>query len=32
MIYDEERENYNRDKPSDSKDNWEEIVLKLEDE
>jgi hypothetical protein len=32
MIYDEEREEYNRDEPSDSKDKWEEIGLKLEDE
>jgi hypothetical protein len=31
-IYDEEREVYNRDEPSDSKDRWEEIGLKLEDE
>jgi hypothetical protein len=31
-IYDEEREEYNRDEPSDSKDNWEKIGLKLEDE
>jgi hypothetical protein len=31
-IYDEEREEYNRDEPSDSKDKWEEIGLKLEDE
>jgi hypothetical protein len=29
-IYDEEREEYNRDKPSDSKDKWEEKGLKLE--
>jgi hypothetical protein len=28
-IYDEEREEYNRDEPSDSKDKWEEIGLKL---
>jgi hypothetical protein len=32
MIYDEEREEYNRDELSDSKDKWEEIGLKLEDE
>jgi hypothetical protein len=31
-IYDKEREEYNRDEPSDSKDKWEEIGLKLEDE
>jgi hypothetical protein len=31
-IYEEEREEYNRDEPSDSKDKWEEIGLKLEDE
>jgi hypothetical protein len=31
-IYDEEREEYNRDEPSDSKDKWEKIGLKLEDE
>jgi hypothetical protein len=31
-IYDEEREEYNRDEPSDPKDKWEEIGLKLEDE
>jgi hypothetical protein len=31
-IYDEEREEYNCDEPSDSKDKWEEIGLKLEDE
>ena len=31
-IYDEEREEYNHDKPSDSKDKWEKIGLKLEDE
>jgi hypothetical protein len=31
-IYDEEREEYNHDEPSDSKDKWEEIGLKLEDE
>jgi hypothetical protein len=30
MIYDEEREGYNRDEPSDSKDKWEKIGLKLE--
>jgi hypothetical protein len=30
-IYDEEREEYNRDEPSDSKDKWEKIGLKLED-
>jgi hypothetical protein len=30
MIYDEEREEYNCDKPSDSKDKWEKIGLKLE--
>jgi hypothetical protein len=26
-IYDEEREEYNRDEPSDSKDKWEEKGL-----
>jgi hypothetical protein len=31
-IYDEEREEYNCDEPSDSKDKWEKIGLKLEDE
>jgi hypothetical protein len=31
-IYDEEREEYNRDESSDSKDKWEMIGLKLEDE
>jgi hypothetical protein len=31
-IYDEEREEYNCDEPSDSKDKWEKIRLKLEDE
>jgi hypothetical protein len=31
-IYDEEREEYNRDEPSDSKDEWEKIGLKLGDE
>jgi hypothetical protein len=30
MIYDEEREEYYRDDPSDSKDKWEKIGLKLE--
>jgi hypothetical protein len=30
-IYDEEREEYNRDEPSDSKDKWEKIGLNLED-
>jgi hypothetical protein len=30
MIYDEEREEYNRDEPSDSKDKWENIGLKIE--
>jgi hypothetical protein len=30
-IYDEEREEFNRDEPSDSKDKWEKISLKLED-
>jgi hypothetical protein len=30
--YDEEREEYNCDEPSGSKDKWEKIVLKLEDE
>jgi hypothetical protein len=30
MIYDEEREEYNRDEPSDSKDKLEKIGLKLE--
>jgi hypothetical protein len=29
-IYDEEREEYNRDEPSDSNDKWEKIGLKLE--
>jgi hypothetical protein len=29
-IYDEEREEYNRDEPSDSKDKWEENGLNLE--
>jgi hypothetical protein len=29
-ICDEEREEYNRDEPSDSKDKWEKIRLKLE--
>jgi hypothetical protein len=29
-IYDEKREEYNRDEPSDSKDKWEEKGLKLE--
>jgi hypothetical protein len=29
-IYDEEREEYNRDEPSDSKDKWEQIGLKPE--
>jgi hypothetical protein len=29
MIYDEEREEYNRDEPSDSKDKWEKIGLEL---
>jgi hypothetical protein len=32
MIYDEEREEYNHDEPSDLKDKWEKIGLKLEDE
>jgi hypothetical protein len=31
-IYDEEREEYNRDEPSDSKDKWENTGVKLEDE
>jgi hypothetical protein len=31
-IYDEGREEYNRDELTDSKDKWEEIGLKLEDE
>jgi hypothetical protein len=31
-MFEEEREEYNRDKPSDSKDKWEKIGLKLEDE
>jgi hypothetical protein len=31
-IYDEEREEYNRDEPSDSNDKWEEIGFRLEDE
>jgi hypothetical protein len=30
-IYDEEREEYNRDEPSNSKDKWAKIGLKLED-
>jgi hypothetical protein len=30
MIYDEEREEYNRDEPSDSTDKWDKIGLKLE--
>jgi predicted 3-demethylubiquinone-9 3-methyltransferase (glyoxalase superfamily) len=30
MIYDEEREKYNRDKPSGSRDKWEKVGLKLE--
>jgi hypothetical protein len=30
MIYDEEREEYNRDEPSDSRDKWEKVRLKLE--
>jgi hypothetical protein len=30
MIYDKEREEDNRDEPSDSKDKWEKIGLKLE--
>jgi hypothetical protein len=30
MIYDEEREEYNRDEPSDSNDKWAKIGLKLE--
>jgi hypothetical protein len=30
MIYDEEREEYNRDEPSDSKDKWDKIGFKLE--
>jgi hypothetical protein len=30
MIYDEEREEYNRDEPSDSKDKWEKLGLKIE--
>jgi hypothetical protein len=30
--YDEEREEYNRDEHSDSKDKWEKIGLKLEGE
>jgi hypothetical protein len=28
-IYDEEREEYNRDEPSDLKDKWEKVGLKL---
>jgi hypothetical protein len=32
MIYDEEREEYNHDKPSDPEDKWEKIGLKIEDE
>jgi hypothetical protein len=31
-IYDEKREEYNRDEPSDSNDKWEKIGLNLEDE
>jgi hypothetical protein len=31
-IYDEEKEEYNCDEPSDSRDKWEKIELKLEDE
>jgi hypothetical protein len=31
-IYDEERQEYDLDEPSDSKDKWEKIGLKLEDE
>jgi hypothetical protein len=31
-IFEEEREEYNRDEPSDSKGKWEEIGLKLENE
>jgi hypothetical protein len=31
-IYDEEREEYNSNEHSDSKDKWEKIGLKLEDE
>jgi hypothetical protein len=30
MIYGEEGEEYNRDEPSDSKEKWEKIGLKLE--
>jgi hypothetical protein len=30
MIYDEEREEYNRDEPSDSRDKWEKVGVKLE--
>jgi hypothetical protein len=30
MIYDEEKEEYNRDELSDSKDKWQKIGLKLE--
>jgi hypothetical protein len=30
MIYDEEREKYNRDEPSGSKDKWEKRGLNLE--
>jgi hypothetical protein len=30
MIYDEEREEHNCDEPSDSKDKWEKIGLKIE--
>jgi hypothetical protein len=30
MIFDEEREEYNHDEPSDSKDKWEKIGLNLE--
>jgi hypothetical protein len=29
-IYDEEREKYNRDEPSDSRDKWEKVGLNLE--
>jgi hypothetical protein len=31
-IYDEEREEFNSDEPSYSKDKWEKIGLELEDE
>jgi predicted 3-demethylubiquinone-9 3-methyltransferase (glyoxalase superfamily) len=30
MIYDDEREKYNRDEPNGSRDKWEKVGLKLE--